>query len=586
MKKCLTVLALVLVCVVSAIPLAITEYMIDNIGEVVVYAATTTDDVVEELESGTLNGVDFSATTYNYNYSDYGMRVVTLYEDDTDLCIYIFNPYLVSIELFSTKNMIQLSVDGNTYDKYSLEYISKSSSPYLNRYYKFKVSDIVDSSLDERIYAVSGVELYTVGDTNAVDYNVGCSYTFTGSGEDLSITYYDISTIELDINSAYWYSGVTDYSGSKVYQDQISSVYFNVPNDYLDMYDTLYSIKCSWYEYKTTPMVIFTDKDDYLEFVKWRGVDLSLYGMSQFVSYGSNETFFNTADSDFAAEWSSNEISQSFWDKLGNFFSAALGNNPYISYGDVANYLGWIMYDSDGEAEPSQLSSYYHSYGDDYTLFENSVDSGRTLGKNTLVISLDDLFSLDSYEMSSDFYDIWEDFGFLAALRNNVSSDDISSGVSEVSPIVNLSDVSDLDLSNYYVDEALYSGINDSLTTASASDSSTFLFYFAQTEYWSADGLYVNADDGTTSYVNVAQETAFLDFDIIELTFTTDEGDAVIIPVVASPTDIFGSTPTAPEIDLDGSSFWDMLLIICYTIGAIVVALILIKAGMWILDKI
>ena len=64
------------------------------------------------------------------------------------------------------------------------------------------------------------------------------------------------------------------------------------------------------------------------------------------------------------------------------------------------------------------------------------------------------------------------------------------------------------------------------------------LFRFANTDYYAAPAFrsgYSGSINDTDTYV--AQQTVFLDFDIIDLTFNKD-GVYTVIPVVASPTDV------------------------------------------------
>lgn len=81
----------------------------------------------------------------------------------------------------------------------------------------------------------------------------------------------------------------------------------------------------------------------------------------------------------------------------------------------------------------------------------------------------------------------------------------------------------------------------------------------------------------------VAEQTVYLDFDLIETTFYK-EGVYTVIPVVSSPIDILGPvTPSLPDDPIRSgcadSSAWGMSL----TLLLIIVALILIT---WVLTSI
>ena len=74
--------------------------------------------------------------------------------------------------------------------------------------------------------------------------------------------------------------------------------------------------------------------------------------------------------------------------------------------------------------------------------------------------------------------------------------------------------------------------------------------YYASTAYfdWEHNPFFTNADG------YVAQETVFLDFDIISLTFRAESGVETVIACVADPMDIINGL--TPPTDLD-PMYWD-----------------------------
>ena len=91
------------------------------------------------------------------------------------------------------------------------------------------------------------------------------------------------------------------------------------------------------------------------------------------------------------------------------------------------------------------------------------------------------------------------------------------------------------------------------------------LFRFAQSDYYSLPVDIVTIRNWTidkkeSGQVYMAQESVFLNFDIIQLTFNKD-GILTIIPVVASPIDIVSDITPPPFID-DGIPWWQKLLAI------------------------
>ena len=115
------------------------------------------------------------------------------------------------------------------------------------------------------------MELVTKGSKNAVEYAVGGSYKFSGyvSGygadenaeSNLTCSVTELETISLDVRSTNFRTQSS--SAGKDHQNQLDSVYFSVDNSLLEKYGKLQKIKAEWYEYKTAPIVVVSDKGIY-----------------------------------------------------------------------------------------------------------------------------------------------------------------------------------------------------------------------------------------------------------------------------------------------------------------------------------
>ena len=114
------------------------------------------------------------------------------------------------------------------------------------------------------------------------------------------------------------------------------------------------------------------------------------------------------------------------------------------------------------------------------------------------------------------------------------------------------------------------------------------LFRFAVTDYYSAYGTglarHGSSSDSRNQTLIGAQETVFLDFDIIQLLFRKNNV-STIIPVVSSPIDIIGDI-IAPPISngffgsKKGLSLEDIIKIVIAVILGILLIVVLVKSGL------
>jgi hypothetical protein len=203
------------------------------------------------------------------------------------LYVYVYNPQRLTF-LDKALNKISIAVKYDNsgrpeeYSKFSLSLCSYSKNESyvlspddptdlgnLKLFYKFKVIDterVLYQQLNDRTrdYTISGIELISQEDVdagryNATEYNVGNHYTYYGFAKgygdnpEESTLDFDVEeseTLDLKVNQTYW-RATEDLKDSKLY-NQITSVYFTIPNEILRRYGTLQRIKAEWYEYQTT----------------------------------------------------------------------------------------------------------------------------------------------------------------------------------------------------------------------------------------------------------------------------------------------------------------------------------------------
>ena len=127
----------------------------------------------------------------------------------------------------------------------------------------------------------------------------------------------------------------------------------------------------------------------------------------------------------------------------------------------------------------------------------------------------------------------------------------------------------------YYVDPQDVPQIIENAKLAYSKDERPVLLRFAVTDYYSStarfdyaeeDAFDMSAQDGY-----VAQQTVFLDFDVLSMGFQSEDGYMeIVIPVVAKPIDIINDL-TPPEDLVEEQEWWQKLVAILLLILLIVI---------------
>lgn len=574
-------------------------------GNITVQAASEevrldSSDVLEDLKSDP----NFDVRDYPFSregqltvisFAEYCYSFYDEYSDNYGLYVYVYNPQALEIDIISLYNKIQMAVAYNEkgkpsdYEKFNLKFCSMSlDGDQYGKFYKFKVIDKVGSdglTVQERVdsterrYDVSGIELMSTGKLNAIESGVSTTFIFTGYakgyGPDLEYpestlkcTWEELETVTLDVHHTYWRSESS--SKGEGWQNQLDSVYFQVPKRLFEEYGKLQRIKAEWYEYVTKDIVVTSNEDFYnaaIDYVGESETDGLKYGLVQDLEDVGTPTFPKQE-----ATWAYNrpfiEYVEDYCDVLYYLFPTRdwCSIEEYDPYGDVTmtgGVYGNVLYDymlwysetfgsSFGEViKDGRLSS---------DLFASSVDEGRTRGYTCLDIDADeDLLSWESYN------DI--EHGFWERVENwftGYKPEDV--GVSDLTPIQVLT-AQDFKLNDTALADSLYINYNDvddlrdvydqAITIDGADDEEkvVVLFRFAVTDYYSSMVHIRTSGDPIVNEAYRARETVFFDFDIIQLTFN-DNGVYTVIPVVASPMDFVNDITSPTFIPEEGTPLW------------------------------
>lgn len=516
--------------------------------------------VLEDLSSATADGQPFDYTQYTYDTTG-SVQLISLIEycyspyvnmqDNYNLYFYIYNPTAKDIADITVQIATSYS-DGQAveYSKLELDIVATTVEAGLyNIILKAKLQDpsiMLDIQQDtQRQYDISGIEVQFDGESKQ-DYLVGGSYIFTGYATGYGPSNSDslTSTVtELEVVQTTVYGTTYRFQNSLSVSKQINSVYFGVDTSVILKYGNLQQITAQWFETLTQWAVVAENQSMYNALLEWVGVDIgsgynSAVPYSLYTAYGGGSSYL----------WSYNSSAISFnsLNKLVYLFNGVDSNA--ISSSEVVSYMEDYTANSDTDLILGKYSS---------ELFVESVDTGATYGQQTLTIDADSLFTLEGFDISNGF---WEWY------LNKVYPDLQGSDYEDISPI-HLVTATDFIGSNSAIADRLL--VNEADVPALLAEyesnllagKNTYLFRFAVRDYTAYD---LNGSFGSLELLSlgyVAQQTVFLDFDIISLTFNRD-GVYTNIPVVADPIDVIGGYDPPIEAGADWSWLKTLLAIV------------------------
>ena len=575
----------------------------------IAYADTTTivenfDDtyVLADLADATVFGKKFDTADYPkdskgelrlLDFTEYCFSTKFELQYNYGLYLYVYNPQCIAFE-DSALNKIQIATEYNDkgeptkYEKFNISICSATSD---RLFYKFKVENVstiydrIALSSNERQYDVSGVELLTPKATNAHDYKVGGTWVYKGyakgchasSEEESTLTseIKSLQTIELDDLQFTYYRKWK----SLLNADQLTSVYFSVPNSIADNYDILYSIQAETYQYLTSPIFavydryiagvngLFANYDElYADLLKQRNINTPSKQNSSLdrifywdaIDTGSGETR-NTAMTGYNY---TNSMYKDFVQlpTLAWIFQVSAKEDFSVSSEKLLNYMRdysneFKSHTIQGKYAPALFADKYYSVYMNYQRFEN--------GYMPLDIDISGKYDF-TLVGSSNKYNFWD--ALLGRWDRGAESEPIT-------PIVevaykDLQGLSEDQISEkYYVNKADVAKFKEYVRNQT--NRRVYLFHFAQSDYFTT---VVSNNYGVVGYM--AQEVAYLDFDIISMGYSKD-GVITIIPVVASPIDIIGGVE--PGKDIGANAGLNLI--------ALILGIVLVVAIIWLVFK-
>lgn len=572
-----------------SVPVAYADTLVGNV-------QMDSSNVMDDLENSTVDGKPFDfdyafdeqGETNVFAFAEYCYSFYSNLQGNYGLYVYVHNPRGLTFNLRSTRNTIQFRAGAQEHSaKYTLLYLNQCEIPnYEGLFLKFKVmlsgeqkADILANlNSTERVYDVTEIELVSAETGEAENYPVSTEYYYSGyaagygsnpNGENtLSIKSEQADTLHLKPQYTTYRpegtNGKNDYT-----QDSLHSVYFAVPNEFIELFGEMSAVHARWLDAVLKPILVTGNQAAYDAISEYIGKDISADGTDLGYFYlGAHRTYTVAGLSTTGHSYGYSYNNPGVW-------SSNITTHEY--YGDTVNPLYYIF--NAGDSVDS---------ADHYTV--SSEELLKELKKSKDVFGgelVNDKYSRAIFESVADE---WTDKNVERETEYPLTSEIISQtwweklwGNSHVESskqfdgikaIYAVDTENDLKGTDYTISERLYisegdvQDLKDFCNAPENAESTVYLFRYQTTDYIAQEatlfekgGLYGWREKDTNAYF--FQETVNLDFDIIDVTFSNGEVDT-IIPVAMKPIDIVPS-PTPPEdteSDATDPAWWAYVILV------------------------
>lgn len=611
------------------------------------------------------NGNEFDLSNYPidkdgelqfFSFVEYGYSYYANYEKNYALYLYLYNPQQLNFQTDLDANVVRMGVSYTTkddnivvseYEDFKIVCVSRTTGDYANLFYKFKVLDPNKKILSMaqayekengcRRYDIAGVYLKTGKDDVTLDKNIGRTYKCSGYmstyGKDASnpstfvCNVEKLETLDLKVYQTSYLTGVS--SAGAYHHNNVSSVYFAIPQRVLDKYGSLWEIYAQWYECKTAPIFVTSNSNLY------NGMkDLTHYSLSE---NKNKPRFDDSVPYYFYYGMDSNEglgqvHSRTTYDWAYNLYSYEEdypSSSTHVTVSNSALNLPYVFYSPSytvngafnvinkqtvaGDVTSSQIRDYIQNYkSSNYVdwhtsrnlasvLFVNTVDSARAdkgikVGLNKVRTNLGDTFDLKSW--NSEYGSWWDkltQYGW--SYPKNEVLDEQHTNVKPFEEVINTTLNSVTLSSDLLINENDVDSFKTFCNSSYANDEVPYLFRFAVSDYYSRPLGYGDSQNKVyktekESDTYLAQETVFFDFNIITMTFKGKE-DYYTLAVMHTPVDVIAGVEPPPVELTPGEhlveamqKFWEWfknsdllkaLKILGMIIVGAIIALVLIK---------
>lgn len=492
---------------------------------------------------------------YKYGTSGYALYLyVWNCEQDAN---FLYESPRNRVEIYNQKN--------EEYVHLNVKFIQKS----FNQFYKYKIEfdestvSFEKGNNDEREYVVAGFEAYETGSANAVDYSVGKIFKYRGYyyDETLECDASDIETLHLEVHGGTYRTASS--SNSQTARNDLYYVWFGIDKNLFNKYGNLYAIHCDYYKFDLSNKIAALLSSEYDPNAAFR---IKIYPDYCGYYYGGgtyrdNNTWISLTSN--GMESSGNNTPANYFDGstiyidnlntkiTGNYLNSKYSMNQVCSMAGV-NFDDIALNESAGYYKNINITadSTYDllSYGSTHNGWDNFW--ARLRGVNTSELSISDIPAIERFQNSSSINDCnvldSSDKTEMMTYKSSNSSKDVvclrfATGV--------------YDSENIYYSEGTFMPIP---------------YYYTMNEsvrrlagFKAKQGLY-----------------AFMDFDIIDVTFMSEMGEKTVLPVVASPINVWSSLENT-TLEVTGLNWPKIIRLILIILGIFILLLV----GLWLLPK-
>lgn len=598
-KRVLTAIAVSLMMNVSA-------FTVQTVDAERTYAAevSNTENMFDKTNvNDDLREMDLSSYTFNVKLTPqviyfteycYGENAIDC--ENYGIYLYVYNPAKVKISERTGANTVNIATKYDDtcepvrYENVKLKPCGTSTGVIDGLIYKFRVIDEGGRLLEnarkterktgKRRYDVAGLQLQKVGGNIAEDYAVSKTYYMAGYAAGYSATHEKTGTLRqtaeegktVSLNVQHAFYRAEGNNGKEYTQDSLASVYFAVPNEYVEEYGELYAVHANWLKAVTDWIFVTGNSKVYNELTEYIGQNIS--GKTLQYGFGAGRTYTTggiagepTAEHSITYAHSYNK-GKTVNGIFQHWTKDAITKLNYVL--PVKNGMDKTDSADNYTLDYTTLIKYMESFSKDKTdliseRYSEELFSAIDEKITDATLTAEDTQTLKTRKMNSIF-GWWRDGQYSSELEDVPV-------IQEIERVTGAAQVQ----KDYYIDESLYDEVKDYYNEYSA-NAKIYVFHFAVDDYYSAEA--VNLDNNslvayeTDSNAYLAKEAVYLNFDVIDIGLKGENEAVTVFGCVSDPIDVISSL--TPPTDTTSDGLKKMLQGVLSLVGLIILTLVIV----------